>query len=263
MLPHKMILSTYKDELTSPIVPRVTFMPKNSVYPSHLHSSGEFNFCYKGVLNINVSDKHFLVPPQYGLWLPPHTEHIAFNDDEVTHCCLYIVHEYCASLPKTPTILILNPLIRSILWFLQDQAIDSPKTDKDKRLLQVLVDQLAEMREIDSYLPASEDCTLKPILAFLDHHPNSELTLLELAALFNTTERTLIRHCKKELGMTLGEWKQRLRIIKAISLLDTTKYTIESIAFELGYNSASAFGAIFKKLIKMSPAEFRKRLRDN
>ena len=62
--------------------------------------------------------------------------------------------------------------------------------------------------------------------------------------------------------MTLSEWKQRLRIIKSLSLLDTTDYTIESIAFELVYNSASAFSSVFKKLMKMSPMELRKQLRD-
>ncbi len=259
---NKSILPAYKGCLSEPILPRIVFMPKNSIYPNHLHDYGEFNFCYRGVLNIQINEKHFLVPPQYGLWLPPRIEHIASNDDEVMHCSLYILSEYCDGLPTEPTILILNPLIRSILWYLQEKSVIDLTSNKDKRLLQVLVDQLSEMPKVASYLPMTNHRILKPILHFLDKEPNSSLSLPDLAKQFNTTERTLIRHSKKELGMTLSEWKQRLRIIKSLSLLDTTDYTIESIAFELGYNSASAFSSVFKKLMKMSPVELRKQLRD-
>lgn len=258
----QIILPAYGDELPSPIFPRIVFMPKNGIYLKHQHGCGEFNFCYRGVMKIHIDDKHFLVPPQYGLWLPPRVEHIAFNNCEVVHCSLYILSEYCESLPKQPTILLLNPLIRSILWTLQNNEIIFPETDKEKRLLQVLVDQLCEMPKVDSYLPTSNDRILKPILQFLDDNPHSCLSLSQLARQFNTTERTLMRRSKQELGITLGEWRQRLRVIKALSLLGETDYTIESIAFELGYNSASALISIFRKLMRVSPAEFRKKLRD-
>lgn len=256
----KNILSFYKDALPLPIFPRIVLTPKNSIYPSHKHECGEFNFCYSGSLNINVDDQCFIVPPQYGLWLPAKTEHVVFNHYEVVHCSLYILSEYCHYLPQCPTILILNPLIRSILWHLQEKNIIYPETDKEKRLLQVLVDQLSEMPSVNIYLPTSNDRILNPILQFLDKEPNCVLSLTELAQQFNTTERTVIRRCKRELGITLGEWKQRLRIIKSLLLLDTLKYSIESIAFELGFSSSSAFSSTFRKLMKISPSEFRKRL---
>ena len=70
--------------------------------------------------------------------------------------------------------------------------------------------------------------------------------LAVLAQKMNMTERTLARLCQKELNMSLHEWRQRLKVIKAMSLLNRGD-TVESIAFDLGYANSSAFINMFKK----------------
>jgi len=44
-------------------------------------------------------------------------------------------------------------------------------------------------------------------------------TLVELTADFHMAERTLMWRCQKELGMSLTEWHQRLRLVSALPLL--------------------------------------------
>ncbi|MGO4332120.1 helix-turn-helix domain-containing protein [Cupriavidus sp. 2TAF22] len=58
--------------------------------------------------------------------------------------------------------------------------------------------------------------------------------------------------------MSLAEWKQRLRVVKAIPLLNAA-HTVEEIASHLGYSSASAFMAMFHRLMGVPPDEFRHR----
>lgn len=82
-------------------------------------------------------------------------------------------------------------------------------------------------------------------------------SLPELAHAAHTTERTLMRRCQRDLGMSLTEWRQRLRVVKAMPLLQAGQ-TVETIALDLGYGSASAFIAMFKKRIGTTPDEFRK-----
>ncbi len=72
------------------------------------------------------------------------------------------------------------------------------------------------------------------------------------------TERTLARLSQKELGMSLHEWRQRLKVIKAMSLLNRGD-TVESIAFDLGYANSSAFINMFKRWMHLSPDQFRKK----
>ena len=71
------------------------------------------------------------------------------------------------------------------------------------------------------------------------------------------TERTLARHCQRELGMSLGEWRQRLRYLQAVDRLEADM-SVQDIAFDLGYATASAFIAMFQRVTGMAPEQFRR-----
>ena len=66
-----------------------------------------------------------------------------------------------------------------------------------------------------------------------------------------------MRRCQRDLGMSLAEWRQRLRVVRAMPLLEAGQ-TVETIALDLGYGSASAFISMFKKLMGTTPDEYRK-----
>jgi len=57
--------------------------------------------------------------------------------------------------------------------------------------------------------------------------------------------------------MPLSEWRQRLRTVEAMKRLDSG-IKVESIALDLGYASASSFIAMFKKLMGVTPDEYRR-----
>jgi transcriptional regulator GlxA family with amidase domain len=124
------------------------------------------------------------------------------------------------------------------------------------RFLQVVVDLLAAARRTGTYLPWSEDRHLQPILSHLERNPQDNRALAEFARLGGTTERTLIRRSMRDLGMPFAEWKQRLRVIKAMPLLEGSE-TIERISSAMGYGSASAFIAMFKRMTGLTPEEYR------
>jgi len=52
--------------------------------------------------------------------------------------------------------------------------------------------------------------------------------------------------------MSFPEWKQRLRTLKAMPLLEKGA-KVEHVALDLGYASASAFIAMFRKLMGITP----------
>jgi AraC-like DNA-binding protein len=65
-------------------------------------------------------------------------------------------------------------------------------------------------------------------------------TLPGLGQVAHSTERTLMRRTQRDLGMSVAEWRQHLRVVKAMPLLEAG-HTLETIALDLGYGSASAF----------------------
>lgn len=105
------------------------------------------------------------------------------------------------------------------------------------------------------YLPMPADRELAALLQTLEEKPADDRSISELAQSLGMTERTLARKCRKELDMTLQEWRQRLRAIKALVMLEEG-VNVERIALELGYSSSSAFIAMFKRLMGKTPAEY-------
>jgi len=243
--------------LPAPICFRTVRTPAEATYPQHRHAWGEFVYSFSGVMELKLDNRHYLAPPQYGIWLPPQVEHTGLTHYETWHCSLYIAVELSAALPRTTCALTVSPLVRALLDHLRQQAPELPRTDQLERLLRVLVDQLAQAECAGSYLPTSNDPLLGPVLRWLDAQPGDTRSLPELARAAHTTERTLMRRCQRDLGMSFAEWRQRLRVVKAMPLLEAGQ-TVENIALDLGYCSASAFITMFRRLMGITPDEFRK-----
>ncbi len=251
------IQSPFTTALPSPIVFRSASLPADAVYPLHRHPWGEFVYSFSGVMEVRIGGRHYLAPSQYGLWLPPQLEHQGLNRYATCHCSLYVDTPDCARFPQTPCALLLNPLIGALLEHLRQQPLTLPYPAETQRLLQVLVDQLAQAPISGSFLPTSLDPLLGPLLRQLEANPGDNRSLAELAGTMHTSERTLMRRCQRDLGMSLADWRQRLRVIRAMPRLEAGE-KVESIALDLGYGSASAFIAMFRRLMQTTPDEYRR-----
>ena len=80
-----------------------------------------------------------------------------------------------------------------------------------------------------------------------------------LAAMVNLGERTFLRRFVKATGFKPLEYLQHLRIGKARELMETTNLAVEQIAWQVGYQDASAFRRMFNKIIGLTPKQYRER----
>lgn len=246
------------DEIVAPLWLIFRHDPALSVYPEHGHAWGEFIYAFNGVMEVNIDQINYITPPPYGVWLPPNTQHSGLNRTPVSHATLYIHQSLCSALPQQAGILLTSPLVSAILQHIKQHPMQASEPEY-LRLLQVLLDQLQHAELIGSYLPHTNHAALKQVLDFLHAHPADHSTLEALARRINMTERTLARLSQKELAMSLNEWRQRLKVMKAMTMLNEGK-TVESIALDLGYANASAFINMFKRWMMRTPDQFRKLL---
>lgn len=245
------------DDIQAPLWIDFRDDPALSIYPVHGHAWGEFVYAFNGVMEVKINQVNYLTPPPYGLWLPPNLHHSGLNRTSVSHATLYIHASLCQQLPQQAGILLTSPLVSAILLHLKQHPIKN--TAEHLRLLHVLLDQLQYAQYVPSYLPHTNHPNLKQILNYLHENPADQSALSELSQQINTTERTLARLAQKQLGMSLNEWRQRLKVMKAMSMLSEGK-TVENIALDLGYANASAFIAMFKRWMEITPDQFRKSL---
>ena len=247
----------FRDALPTPLYLRTTLMPDEAIFPAHTHSWGEFVYCYNGVVQVMVENERYLVPPQYGVWIPPYREHVGLNRREVLQSSMYVANELCGILPDVTQALLVSPFMRHVLDHAREDRGDF-RSERHLRLLRVLLDELAETPGAGTFLPASDDAVLGKILRYLEQRPEDSRSVAEMAEDAGITERTLARKCERELGIPLTEWRNRMRVVKAIAMIEGGE-TVDTIARNFGYSSASAFIAMFKKLTGATPASYRQR----
>ncbi|WP_237387869.1 AraC family transcriptional regulator [Xenorhabdus sp. Sc-CR9] len=223
----------------------------------HTHPFGQLIYVVCGVMETQVGKQRFLAPPEFCIWIPKNIAHSSYNRKALRFWIIDISPQWTDTLPQQPCIIRLNSIFSAIMVDFFERKLLQPETEKDKRLAQILIDQLEISPKQCTYLPSSKDKLLGPILQLLERNPADNTSLSEWAKKRYTSERTLSRRCRQQLGMSFGEWRQRLRFLHAISLLEQGKNVYE-IAFDVGYSSPSAFIAMFQQLAGTTPERFRK-----
>lgn len=228
----------------------------HGAFDTHSHAWGMLCYGATGVMSMVVAGKPYLSPPQYAIWIPPDTPHSARFLQNVVCQSAYIDAALCADLPAEPCAVMVGPLIKCILADFAGRGLSTPVTEADRRLALVLVDQLRAAPSARNYLPGSDDALLSPLLAALRDEPGDLRTLDDWAAQLGVTGRTLARRCQSELGISFGELRQRQRYLAALPLLEAGA-TVQSVALALGYSTASAFIAMFRRQSGDTPAARR------
>jgi len=244
-------------ELPYPMACHVRHFEAGTALPPHASLWGEFCYALNGMMEFMIDGQPFLSPPQYALWIPPGVRHHCSNRHAVQYATIYVARDICTNISAVPCTATLTTLMRAIVQDFDQRGIIYPETAEDLRLAQVFIDQLRLTPTYSSYLPWTEEPALAPLLGKLQQQPADKHGADYWAESLGITERTLQRYCQKHLGMSFNDWRQRLRLVHAISLLQEG-LSVQEISIQLGYSSASAFISMFQRLTGMSPERMRK-----
>lgn len=244
-----------------PISFRIADIPAGTHFPSRKFPWGKLLYSISGVVQLTIEGKLFLSPPAYAIWIPPDIEHYSSVNQDICYAALYVESSRCSELPDQACTLLLSSIFKAITADLEIRCVNLPLSSMDKRLADVLIDQLQLAPRFDSYLPLSNTPEIASIITALQLAPGDRRALGQWAEIVGTTERTLSRWWKAETGISFHEWRQRLKLTTALSLLDRG-VSVEEIARRLSYNNASAFIAMFHQFMGSSPDRMRRAPRD-
>ncbi len=87
-----------------------------------------------------------------------------------------------------------------------------------------------------------------------------EISLQEIASVANMAITTFCNFFKSHYRVTFVEYLNSVRIGLACKLLADKKHNIVEVAYEVGFNNLGNFNRQFKKIKKMTPREYRKKL---
>ncbi|MCL9773806.1 AraC family transcriptional regulator [Vibrio methylphosphonaticus] len=225
----------------------------------HCHPWGQVQLISGGILEMEAQGTRFLAPPHLAIWVPAGVMHCSYNRRPLEYCSLNIAHELTATFPQKTSLIKVTPIVSAIIEDFRHRDVNIGDSEKDRRLVQVLLDQLSEQEEQHHFLPSSNHKYLAPILSAIEEDPTNDISLNDWAGRVHTTERTLARYCQSELGMSFTEWRLRVRYLYSMDLLRSGQ-SVKEVAFTLGYNQASPFISMFKKYAGQTPEQYKSKL---
>lgn len=104
---------------------------------------------------------------------------------------------------------------------------------------------------------------LKIAKEYVEEHYNEEISLNEVAAKTGFSNSYFSQIFKENTGCSFVQYRTKLRMEKAIWMMEFSKKNITEIAMETGYNDTSYFVRAFKEYTGMTPSQYKKRKRED
>lgn len=242
-----------------PLTLRAQFIPARHHFLEHSHSWNQMVYAISGVLTVGVEGRSYVISPEQAVWLPTGVRHRVGSLLGAEFRSLWIAHEAGRSLPLSPTLFGVSPLLKALI--VEATAIEGQQ-DTDgysHRITDLILDQLRRAHPLQGALPwPLGGGPLSALCEALYADPTDQRGPEEWSRQLGMSERTLARRFQAEMGMSLRSWRRHLRLFKAIELLggglDVTR-----TALELGYGSTSAFIYAFRSDMGCSPHAYMRR----
>src|SRR5262249_19741164 len=116
----------------------------------------------------------------------------------------------------------------------------------------VLFDQLAAADSVPLELRSPRDPRARRFAELVTREPGGDTTIATLARKAGASLRTVERCFLVETGMSVGDWRRRMRLFHAVRLLEAGG-SVTDVALDVGYASVSAFCQAFSRQFGRSP----------
>ncbi|WP_040641005.1 AraC family transcriptional regulator [Halopseudomonas pelagia] len=221
----------------------------------HSHPWAQLSYAIRGVLSVHTETGRFLAPPQRAILIPPELSHSVISSPATEMRSLYVDAAAISWAQAKCKVLEITPLTRELISHFSNFPAEYDEEGTHGRVADALLDQLQTAPEARLHLPWPTDPRLQRMCEELYAAPYLNQTLGEWSASLGLSERTLTRAFSKETGFTFRAWRQRLRLLSALPLLEQ-RQRVTDVALACGYDSTSAFIAAFRKQTGLTPGDF-------
>ncbi|MDE1167239.1 MAG: helix-turn-helix transcriptional regulator [Pseudomonas sp.] len=241
--------------LPRPVYGRTESLPNRALTRRHSHPWVQLSYAVQGVLEVQTSAGRFVAPPERAVWIPAGMPHRVFSSPRTEMRSLYLDCSVTGWAQPRCHVLGVSDLLRELIRAFSLIPVEYDEGSAHGRLAQVLLDQLAAAPQIDLMLPLPQDARLQQIYRSLQQHPEQATTLGHWSEVLGVTEKTLSRLFLRDTGLTFRAWRQRLRLLGALTPLEQGA-RVTDVALACGYDSTSAFIAAFRQQFGETPGEF-------
>lgn len=231
----------------------------------HVHPEGQLYVATRGLIAVETAAGRIVMPPGRMGWIPPAMPHgarvlgsAAMAADERVGYSMYLVPALCEALPPQPVVLALGDMIPAMLERMSRWPAQQPLTPAQRRLLDVLLDEVRGAAPEPFRLAMPAEPRLARMASAIVDDPADETPLDAWSERLGMSRRTITRRFRAETGLSVVEWRQLARLQRAFELLDAGE-SVTSVSLTLGYDSVSSFIALFRRFVGTTPARFAAR----
>jgi AraC-like DNA-binding protein len=223
------------------------------VIDRHWHDDHQLIYVSTGVLAIRTERGAWVASRDRGVWVPAGTwhEHRVYGQASL-HVVGFAVNG--APLPDTsPTVVTVTGLLRELLIACTEPGLTA---SEERRIRAVLNDRLRRAHVRPLTLPAATDPRLARACQVVTDDLREPRTVTWLARRAGTSERTLARLFRTQLGMTYPQWRTSIRVFHAMIQL-AEGATVTQAGHRCGWPTTSAFIDTFTRTMGETPGAYR------
>ncbi|MEV4889457.1 helix-turn-helix domain-containing protein [Nonomuraea sp. NPDC055795] len=106
--------------------------------------------------------------------------------------------------------------------------------------------------------PVGEDDGVARAMAWALDHLAEQITVRELARRAHMSQRSFIRHFKRQTGTSPLRWVISQRVAASLTMLESTTAPVEAIGAAVGFESPVTFRHHFTRAMRTSPSAYRR-----
>lgn len=212
-------------------------------------------YASRGAMRVSTASAEWMVPPHRAVWVPAGIRHEVRMKGRVSFRTLYFRTDVSEALPRECRVVNVSPLLRELVLHVGRRAAADPHLGSDGASISLLLQQLASIDVVPLQLPLPRDPRALAAAALLRKAALIRASLSSVARAAGASARTLQRLFPAETGLTFEKWRQRACLIRALELLSEGK-KVTAVSFEVGYESPSAFIAMFRRELGATPRDY-------
>lgn len=131
------------------------------------------------------------------------------------------------------------------------------------KLLEIIILTIRKIaaEQVDEFGRKAESTVVLKAITYFKHNYRKRAVITEFCEKHHYSLQYISRKFKQETGLTALQYLQRIRVEKSCELLAGSDMLILDIIHEVGYTDAKFFHKVFRKMLQMSPGEYRRMTR--
>jgi AraC-like DNA-binding protein len=232
--------------------------PSGSVVDHHSHDWDQLVYGATGVLTVETDDGTWVVPAERAVWVPAGIAHAFRASGFVSLRTLYFPQGLAAALPRRCGVVEVSPLLRELIVHCVGVGVLDGANPRHDHLIALVLEQMHVQKIVPLHLPWPVDPRARRVAAALRDGGTDAGSLAEVCDGCGASKRTVERLFRAETGFTLGRWRMQQRLLQSLPLLAAGR-SVTEVAFDVGYESPSAFIAMFRKSLGATPRRYYSR----